>query len=328
MVLITGATGHIGNVLVKELLRKKEKIRVFIPEGEDTRPIEGLDVEIVRGDIRDFDAVKEAVKGVDYVYHLAGVISIMPGRDKRLYDINVGGTQNIIEACFKNRVKRLIYTSSIHGMREPEGGVPIDENCPFDPHGVPGFYARTKAEATLEVMRAAERGLDAVIVVPTGVIGPFDYRLSEMGYIIKERAEGNMEFYIDGAYNFVDVRDVVKGIILAKERGKKGEVYILSGERITIKELMKIVDEFMGIKRPMRKVPVGLLKFIAIFSPIYYRLTKKKPLLTPYAIKVLFSNSYVDNSKAKRELGYSPRPLKSSIEDSIKWFMSEKILKR
>ena len=328
MVLVTGATGHIGNVLVKELLRKKEKIRVFIPEDEDIKPIEGLDVEIMRGDIRDFDAVEEAVKGVEFVYHLAGVISIMPGKDRKIYDINVVGTRNIIEACFKNRVNRLIYTSSIHGIKEPEDEVPIDESCPFDPHSVPGFYAKTKAEATLEVLRAAKRGLDAVIVVPTGVIGPFDYRLSEMGYIIKERVEGKMKFYIDGAYNFVDVRDVVKGIILAKERGKKGEVYILSGERITVKELMEVVDQFMGIKKPAKKVPLGFVKFITIFSPLYYRITKKKPLLTPYAIKVLLSNSYVDNSKAKKELGYSPRPLKNSIEDSIKWFMTEKSLRK
>jgi DNA-binding MarR family transcriptional regulator len=185
MIAVTGPTGHIGNVLVRELLKRGERVRALVLPGEDLTPIQGLDTEMVEGDILDLDSLIRAFEGVDAVYHLAGVISIVPGEWDRLYKVNVVGTQNVIRACSACGVRRLVYASSIHAFAEPSPGVTFDETSPFDPGKLSMEYDRSKAMATLEVLEAVEKGLDAVVACPTGVMGPYDYRLSEMGRLIR-----------------------------------------------------------------------------------------------------------------------------------------------
>jgi len=233
MIVVTGATGHIGNVLVRELLSRGENVRVVIPPFEDTTPLDGLKVEMVEGDVRQVDSLIQAFKEGDVVYHLAGIISILPGKSKLLYQVNVMGTRNVVGACLKTDVRRLVYTSSIHAIAEPPHGTAIDETLPFDPDRAIGEYDRSKAQATLEVLKAVQQGLDAIIVCPTGVVGPYDFKLSEMGQLFIDFAKKKLKAYIDGAYDFVDVRDVAIGHILACEKGHTGESYILSGERVT-----------------------------------------------------------------------------------------------
>lgn len=185
MVVVTGATGHIGNVLVRELLSRGENVSVVIPPFEDTACLDGLQLEMVKGDVRQIDSLIQAFRGGDVVYHLAGAISILPGKNELLHQVNVVGTRNVVEACLKTDVRRLIYTSSIHAVKEPPHGTVIDETLPYDPDTVLGDYAKSKARATLEVLKGVKRGLDAVIVCPTGVIGPYDYydyRVSDIGY--------------------------------------------------------------------------------------------------------------------------------------------------
>ena len=173
------------------------------------------------------------MQGVDFVFHLAGIISIMPGRDELMRKVNIQGTKNILKAARKCGVKRVLYTSSIHALSRNCDGV-IDEQVPFDPNNPAGEYDRTKAEASMAVQDAARKGLDAVIVCPTGVIGPFDFRGSEMGELLRGFMQKKPHVLIEGAYDFVDVRDVARGMILAVEKGRSGEVYILSGEQIKI----------------------------------------------------------------------------------------------
>ena len=185
MVIVTGATGHIGNVLVRQLLSRGADVRVVIPPFEDTASLDGLKVEMVEGDVRKIDSLIQAFKGGDVVYHLAGIISILPGKSELLYQVNVVGTRNAVEACLKTGVRRLVYTSSIHAIVGPPHGTIIDKTFPFDPDRTRGDYDRSKAQATLEVLKAVERGLDAVIVCPTGVIGPYDYKLSEDQFLNK-----------------------------------------------------------------------------------------------------------------------------------------------
>lgn len=171
MILVTGATGHIGNVLVRKLLEQGKKVRALIWRGEDTSPLRGLDVESVEGDVLDPESLKAAFRGVDEVYHLAGIISIMPGQNPFVWRVNVEGTRNVLEAARRNNIRRLIYTSSIHALRRAPHGKVIDESLPFDPNNPYGAYDRSKAEASLEVQKTAREGLEAVIVCPTGVIG-------------------------------------------------------------------------------------------------------------------------------------------------------------
>ncbi len=320
MIIVTGATGHIGNVLVRRLLSRGEIVRAVVNPSRDTTPLNGLKIEVFEADIRYIDPLIQAFKGSDVVYHLAAKISILPGKSELLHQVNVLGTRNVVEACLKSGVPRLVYASSIHAMKEPPCGTVIDETCPYAPESVPGGYAGCKAQATLEVVRGIEQGLNAVILCPTGVIGPYDYRISEMGQLILNFMAGKLKAYVDGAYDFVDVRDVATGLILACEKGRSGESYILSGEQIALPDLLLMLEEITGVKAPSFKVPVWLARTVGKVTPLYYRLTKTKPLFTTYSVDVLASNSLISSEKARHELGFSSRPVRDSIADAVRWF--------
>jgi dihydroflavonol-4-reductase len=320
MWLVTGGTGHIGNVLIRKLIERGEKVRALILPGESRTPLAGLDVETIEGDVLNLDSVFESLRGVRGIFHLAGVISILPGADPLVHQVNVEGTRNILRAALEAGINKLIYTSSIHAIQRVEEGV-IDEGLPYDPDNPYGAYDRSKAQATLEVQAAARAGLDAVIACPTGVIGPYDFRGSMMGDVIRTAAEQKPALYVDGAYDFVDVRDVADGLIAAAHKGKRGESYILSGQKITVRYLLETVREITGRHFFQMKVPFDLAKFIALFTPMYYQLAGTSPRFTPYSLEVLKSNSNISHAKATRELGYHPRSLYESIADTIKWFL-------
>jgi dihydroflavonol-4-reductase len=261
---------------------------------------------------------------VERVFHLAGIISILPGANELVQRVNVDGTRNVVQAAIQARARRLVYTSSIHAIGRVPHGVVMDESLPFDPHNPYGAYDRSKAEASLVVQRAVQEGLDAVIVCPTGVIGPYDFRRSELGEIILGCVEQRPQFYVEGAYDFVDVRDVAHGMILAGEKGRTGESYILSGQRMSVRYLIETVREVAGRDFFTLKVPMGLARFAARFTPLYYRLTRAKPRFTPYSLEVVASNSHISHAKAARELGYKPRPLYQTIADTARWFLENR----
>jgi dihydroflavonol-4-reductase len=322
MWLVTGATGHVGNVLVRKLLERGEKVRALILPGESRESISGLNVEAVDGDVLNLDSVFESLRGVKGIFHLAGIISIMPGANPFVRKVNVDGTKNILRAAIEKGIGKLIYTSSIHAIQRVENGV-IDETLSYDMENPYGAYDRSKAEATLEVLNAAHSGLEAVVVCPTGVIGPYDFRGSMMGTVIHDAAAAKPTLYVDGAYDFVDVRDVADGLIAASENGRRGESYILSGQKITVRYLLETIREITGKNFFQMKIPFDLAKFAAMFTPMYYRLAQATPRFTPYSLEVLKSNSNISHAKATRELGYSPRSLFESIKDTVKWFLEK-----
>ena len=323
MWLVTGATGHVGNVLVRKLLERGEKVRALILPGESRESIQGLDLEAFEGDILNFDSLFKSMQGVRGVFHLAGVISIMPGPNPFVRKVNVEGTRNVLRAAKELSIGKLVYTSSIHAIQRMDAGV-IDETIPYDMKNPYGAYDRSKAEATLEVLNAAHSGLEAVVVCPTGVIGPYDFRGSMMGAVIHDAARSKPTLYVDGAYDFVDVRDVVDGLISAAENGKRGESYILSGQKISVRYLLETVREITGRNFFQMKVPFDLARFAALFTPMYYQFAKETPRFTPYSLEVLQSNSNISHAKATRELAYKPRPLYDSIRDAVRWFLEKK----
>ena len=323
--LVTGATGHIGNVLVRQLLERGEKVRALILPGEDRRCLDGLDIEQVEGNVLDREKLRQSMQGARRVYHLAGVISIMPGKNPWVRQVNVQGTRNVIRAAREAEVQRLVYTSSIHALHRAPHGITIDENVPFDPEHAISAYDQSKAEASLLVQDAACMGLDAVIACPTGVIGPYDYRGSEMGHIIRGALQARLQFIVNGAYDFVDVRDVAQGLILAGDKGRQGESYILSGERLSLGGLLDLIQRVTGLRYLRLHVPMDLARFAAVFGPLYYRIARTKPRLTPYAIATVASNSVISNAKARQELGYAPRSLSETIRDTVQWFHEHKL---
>jgi dihydroflavonol-4-reductase len=257
---------------------------------------------------------------VERVFHLAGMISIMPGEDAFVRMVNLTGTRNVVEVAKEMHIRRLIYTSSIHAIKRVEGTT-IDETVPFDPMTTISSYDRSKAEASLVVLDAVRDGLDAVIVCPTGVIGPHDYRGSEMGNLFQDWMKSPVNFLINGAYDFVDVRDVADGQILASEHGRKGESYILSGQKITLTEILHQIQKALGVTKYGLALPRKLAMFAARFAPFYSRVFGKKPRFTEYSIETVVGNSTISNAKARRELGFKPRPLTQSIRETVLWLL-------
>jgi len=327
VVIVTGATGHIGNVLVRELLSRGVVVRALVLPDDDKRPLAGLDIETVHGDVTDTVSLKSAFAGSEIVFHLAGIVTIMPGMASVLERVNVGGMRNVIVACRATGVRRLVYTSSIHAIAEPPHGTVIDESQPFDPDRVLGDYARSKARATLLLLDELHKGgLDAVICCPTGVIGPWDYGISNIGQLILDFASGHLKSYVSGAYDFVDVRDVARGLILAADKGQSGRHYIFSGAQVQVLELMKELERNIGYPAPTYRIPTVIARTAGILASVYYRLLRRKPVFTAYSIDVLRSNSLVSSARAREELGFTSRPWQESIRDHVEWFRTEGIL--
>lgn len=320
MNLVTGGTGHIGNVLVKELVKKGESVRVLVLPGEDLTPIEDLNIDIVYGNVLDEFSIKRAMKDVDYVFHLAGIISIMPGNDKLVHDVNVNGTLNVLKCAREASVKKFIHTSSIHAFKRVHQGAVIDENTPIDPASAIAAYDKSKAEATLAVIEEAKKGFPAVVVCPTGVIGPYDFKGSELGVLFQGWMKNKVNFLIEGEYDFVDVRDVVNGMILARDKGTSGQVYILSGELLRVSDVWRIVKALLPFRSSSVNIPTRIAHFVAKIAQVFYQVTRTKPRFTTYSIETLHSNANFSNMKARSSLGYAPRALTDSIKDTIAWW--------
>jgi dihydroflavonol-4-reductase len=288
--------------------------------------LEGLDVELVPGDVLDCDSLRNAASGISTLYHLAGVISIQPGLNLRVRKVNVEGTCNVLEAARAEGVRRMVYTSSIHALQRIPHGQVIDESTPYDPEHAISAYDCSKAEASLAVKARADAGFNAVIVCPTGVIGPYDYRRSEMGQLICDMMKHRIVPMVAGAYDFVDVRDVADGLIQAARHGRSGETYILSGTQVGMIALLEMVRMVAGTRTYGLRVPGRLAQIAAPLFVWAARIARRRPLITPYSLATVFSNSVVSFRKAAQELGYQPRALQETIEDTVRWWRERQVL--
>jgi len=319
MILVTGATGHLGNVLVRELVSRGENVRVLILPGESLNPLQGMLIEVIVGDILDREAVGKAMEGISTVFHLAGVIAIRPGMEAIMHRVNVEGARNVAEIALESGVGRLIHVSSVHAFRREPHGTVINEETPLALDSPLGSYDRTKAEGTRAVLDIVEKGLNAVIVCPSGIIGSHDYADSEMGKTLISFIRNKMSILFDGAFDFVDVRDVVKGLILARDKGHSGEIYILSGSQITIEKLHQLTVITSGKNRPYLKVPVKLALFAVSIIQRLFQWLKIKSSYTVYSLQTLIDNSLFSSEKAMHSLGYRPRPLSEAVSDFLAW---------
>lgn len=322
MNLVTGATGHIGNVLVRQLLARGERVRVLVRPGRPLTALDGLGVELAWGDVLDRESLVRALAGVDVVYHLAARVCVSPGPDPWTERVNLDGTRNLLAAMrsvWDRRGGRCVYVSSVYALRIPPEGV-IDERLPFDPQAARGAYDRSKAAASLEVQNAALDWLDAVIVCPTAVVGPYDFHGSETGRGIRYAMLPGIKFYVDGAYDFVDVRDVATGCILAANQGRRGETYILGGERLSVRAAMELAAEAAAVSSWLVKIPNWLADLAAETLPLFL----EHPPLTSYSLAAIRSNSCISHTKAKRELGFEPRPARQAIAATVRWWRSQR----
>ena len=318
MDLVIGAAGHIGNVLVRELINRGRKVRALILPGEDRSPLLDSKPEIVEANILDYPSLLNAMDGVEVVFHLASLVAIVPDQYPLMQKVNVEGTANVIKACVENGVQRLIYTSSVHAYGHPDPKIIIDESLPFDVSG--DGYDRTKAQASNLVIEAAKNGLNAVVLAPTGVLGPNDFKRSEMGEMTYYWMKKGPTFSLKGAYDFVDVRDVVDAHINAIEKGEAGQAYLLPGHQVSVQDYRAMVQNAAGAKGLEMYVPIWLVRAVAPLAEWFYHLLKKRPRLTRYALNTLLSNSKINGEKAEKALGFHARPLEETVRDSVKWW--------
>lgn len=322
--IVTGANGFLGNNIVRALVGKENvEVRALVSSVDRAEALEGLDCQIFAGDVTKLETLTKIFdvpsKAEVFVIHCAAIVYINSQPNPEVYRVNVGGARNIITKSLEVNAK-LIYVSSTHAIPVLPKGTIITEVDSFDPAKVEGEYAKSKADAGQYVLDAVQnRGLDACIVHPSGIIGPYDYKVSHLTQMIEDVANGKLWAGVHGGYDFVDVRDVVSGILAACEKGKPGESYILSGHYVVVPELLRLVAEATGQKPITTFVPMWLAKAVAPLAEKYYELKKQKPLYTKMSLEVLDSNGEFSHAKAERELGYQVRPIEETIEDTVDW---------
>lgn len=317
--VITGGTGYVGYALVRYLVSRGEKIRLFLLE--DHPCLDGIECEKVFGNICNPQQVNEALEGADTVYHIAGVVDISGKREQLMWDVNVGGTKNIIDACKLNGVSNLIYVSSIDTYPDKFCEGEITERSHYSEVGLESPYAITKALATQAVLDAADDRLKVCCVQPTGCIGPDDYMGSSIGTMIKMYLKGLFPVSLSfGAYNFVDVRDMAVAMRNAVDRGENGECYILSGHRVTVDGLIGALASSTGKKPPKLRLPKkALTPFVPLISKVF-EIAKLPAVLNSFSISKLEENCNFSNEKARKQLGFEPRDIDETLSDTIEWF--------
>ena len=319
MKVVTGATGYIGGVLVRALADRGDPVRAVFHERSGI--FEKRGVEWVRGDVLDRDSMVAAFRDADVVFHLASLVSIDPRMADRMRAVNVAGVRNVVEAAFACRVRRLIHFSSIRAYNQ----FPLDEVLDETRDRVGGLprpaYDRSKALGGDEIRHGIERGLDAVILNPTGVLGPYDRGPTGVGQFFVDLQRREVPMLIAGGFDCVDVRDVVEATLAAETRGRSGENYILGGQWHSVPELARFSEAVTGIPAPRFVCPVALARFWAPFQMAWDRLQARSPLYTPDALHhISRSNRRVSSAKAQVELGFAPRPVTDSVRDAYRWF--------
>lgn len=336
--LVTGACGHLGSQIVKQLVLRGERVRVLTLPGENNSLLSGLKVESVSGDVRDIDSLRPFFQTVPeddvYVIHAAGIVTIAAKVDENLRRVNVEGTGNIVKLCMENKVRRLLYVSSVHALPEQPRGETVREADAFLSSAVSGAYAKTKAEATQTVLEAGRNGLNVAVVHPSGIIGPGDIGSNHSNQIFRDYLYGRLPAIVKGGYDFVDVRDVAAGCLLALEKGKPGNCYILANTHYEIRQLTDMLQKFAGIKRRPLALPLWLVSAFAPLAETLDKLRSQRPLFTRYSLYTLSSNDCFSSEKAKTELGYTVRPMEETMRDIVLWEREKhgppvkKILKR
>ena len=315
--VLTGAAGHVGSTVLGELLRRGDRVRALLLPGQKP-PMDGA--EYVYGDVRDAHSLEPLFAGMGgaTVVHAAALISIADRVSDQVRAVNVGGTQNILDLCQRTGVRRLVHICSSHAVPEAPRGQAHVEIDNYDPDKVNGCYAKTKAEAARTVVAAARQGLDAVLVLPTGILGPGDKGGNHLLQMVIQYMQGKLPAYVKGGYDFVDVRDVARGVLLAAEKGRPGESYLLSGAYISLRNLLGRVKETARLKS-LPELPIALGKVAVPFVELAARISGHRPLYTAYSLRVLGSNGLFSHEKATQELGYAPRPWQKTVDDTVSW---------
>lgn len=329
--LLFGAAGHLGNALIEEMSAAGDAIIAFVLPHDKDEPILKKCRAVFLGDITVKDDIEAFFqKYADQetiVVNSSGIVSIASKFNPNVYNVNVNGVKNIVDACSAHKVKKLVHVSSVHAIEEKENAETITETKEFHPDKVEGLYAKTKAEATAYVFAAAEKGLDASVVFPSGIIGPYDKGRNHLVKLLIDFYNRRLTSIVKGGYDICDVRDVARGIVQCAKIGKKGEGYILSGAYTSVQNLIRTAHEVTGKKMIKSVLPLWFAKLSAPLAEAYYKMLKQPPLYTKYSLYALESNSNFSNEKAQKELNYKARSLKETVRDTFDWLKKHQVIK-
>lgn len=323
--IVTGGSGHVGACLVRTLLAQGRTLKVI--DLEPGAGLEGLPIELFRGDIRDAAFLRTVFAPGDTLFHLASVISTTGDKGGLVFSVNVEGARTVARTAREVGIARMIHTSSIHAYDIDLPGAPVTEKTRLAIGHTTSAYNISKAQGQLAVQEEVGKGLNAVIVNPCGVIGPYDYKASRMGKFFRAIARGNSGPVGPLGFTWVDVRDVAQGMLLAEAKGRAGESYILGGHWVSNLELGKISARITGKPIPDKTLSLWVLRALYAAGPLL-RLLGQKPPVTKEALDALLANPEMSHAKASAELGYAPRPIEETVSAIYQWLKDEQILER
>lgn len=316
--LVTGVSGFLGWHVAQVLLRRGITVRAFVRRPER---VTDLDAELVSGDLRDPDSVRRATEGCGFVFHVAADYRLWVRRPSEMYESNVTGTRNVLEAARCAGVERIVYTSTVGCIGFVKDGLG-DETTPVSLADMTGHYKRSKWLAEQEALAAARAGLPVVIVNPTAPVGAHDVKPTPTGQTIVDFLRGRMPAYVDTGLNIVDAADAAEGHWLACEHGRAGERYILGGENLTLKQIFELLSGLTGLPAPRLRLPWTVALAAAAVDTLRARVTGHPPRAPLDGVRMARKKMWVSTAKAERELGFRPAPADSALRHAVEWFQS------
>jgi len=317
--LVTGAAGFLGSHVTRQLVARGENVRVLIRASSTNRAIADLPLEYVTGDLRDPPSLERALAGVQRVFHVAADYRLWAKRKREIYDSNVGGTKNILDAAKRAGVMQFIYTSTVATIAVDRPQLP-NESTDAKLEEMVGHYKRSKWMAEREALKAAKEGLPVIVAMPTTPVGPWDWKPTPTGKIILDFLNGKMPGYVETGLNFVGVEECAAGHLLVAEKGKVGERYLLGAENMTLKQMLDTLSKITGLSAPRLKIPHGLALGVAYLETAFSRLLWREPQIPVEGVKIARHMMFVDCSRAQRELGFKPGPVAAALERAVRWY--------
>jgi dihydroflavonol-4-reductase len=318
--LVTGASGFVGSAVVRKLAARGLAVRALVRSGSPRRHLDGLDIEFVTGDLRDPDSVRSAMKGARFLFHVAADYRLWARDPNEIVENNMRSTRIAMEEAKRAGVERIVYTSSVATLKTGPTGETFDETLNLDEAHAIGAYKLSKLLAERQVTQMAAQGLPVVIVNPSTPVGPGDVKPTPTGRLIVEAAAGRVPAFVDTGLNMVHVDDVAAGHLLALERGRVGERYILGGQNAALSDILGLIAQQAGRKAPRVKIPRGAIYPLAYVAEAVARRTGREPFITVDGLRMSKNLMFFTSAKAERELGYKARPYAEGIHDAIEWF--------
>jgi dihydroflavonol-4-reductase len=319
--LVTGAAGFLGSHVARQLVARGDDVRVLVRASSSNRAISDLSLEYVTGDLRDAASLERAMNGVQRVFHVAADYRLWAKHPQDIYDSNVGGTKNLLEAAKRAGVGQLIYTSTVATIAVDRPELP-NEFTETKLEQMIGHYKRSKWMAEQEVLKAAKEGMPVIVAMPTTPVGPWDWKPTPTGKIILDFLNGRMPGYVETGLNFVGVEECAAGHLLVSEKGKIGERYLLGAENLTLKEVLDTLAKITGLRAPGMKIPHGVALSVAYMESAFSRLIGKEPGIPVEGVKIARHKMFVDASRARRELGFQPGPVAAALERAVRWYQA------